>query len=110
MIVECKSYNPKNKVDRDEVMTLAQKMTSLKAQKAMMFSTSGFQSGAIQFAKENKIALIQVMDGNTSYVTKSYNNDPPKRTGNYVGWLVMEEHGKVTNSLASPKTFSKALL
>mgnify|MGYP000956891349 FL=1 len=39
----------------------------------MLFSTSRFQQGAIDFAKKHGIALVQVIDGKLLYNVKSVN-------------------------------------
>lgn len=43
VLVECKRYS--NPVRRDLVLTLQSKLQDVRAQKAMMFSTGGFQRG-----------------------------------------------------------------
>ena len=58
ILAECKYH--KTPVKRDYVMILNQKRESLKAQRSVMFSTSGYQSGAIEFAKEHKIGLFKL--------------------------------------------------
>ena len=60
VICECKQY--KNRVKRDKVILLADKIRSIGAHKGILLSTSGFQSGAIEYAKKHGIALIQVYD------------------------------------------------
>lgn len=60
VICECKRY--KKRVDRDKIVILADKVKSIGAQKGILLSTSGFQSGAIRYAKQHGIALIQVFD------------------------------------------------
>jgi len=60
VIIECKRY--KNKVKRELVAVLHSKMNSIGAQKGIMISTSGFQYGAVQYAKAHGIALIQIID------------------------------------------------
>lgn len=57
---ECKQY--KNRVNREKVVVLADKVRALGAQKGILLSTAGFQSGAIQYAKKHGIALIQIFD------------------------------------------------
>jgi len=88
VLIECKKY--KNPVKRDLVMVLESKLRDTKAQKAMLFSTSGFQSGAIQFAQKHNIALLKVSDESTSYLTKAQSFVVPQQTGSYVGWLIHE--------------------
>ena len=60
IICECKQY--KNRVNREKVVVLGDKVKSLGAHKGILLSTSGFQSGAIQYAKAHGIALFQVFD------------------------------------------------
>lgn len=57
-IVECKSW--KNSVSRDVIMTVEQKRVALKAQKAVVITSGKFQKGAIEYAKNNSIALFQL--------------------------------------------------
>lgn len=74
VIIECKKY--KNSVKRDTVQLLFDKLRTTGTQKGMIFSTSGFQSGAIKFAEEHGIALIKVFDGKLNYFTKSKTTEP----------------------------------
>ena len=60
ILCECKQY--KSKVKREIVQTLEGKIRSLGVHRGIILSTSGFQSGAITYAKEHGIALIQVYD------------------------------------------------
>ena len=69
IICECKQY--KNRVNRDKVMILDKKIQSLGAQKGILMSTAGFQSGAIQYAHEHGIALIQVFDTRENWYSHS---------------------------------------
>ncbi len=59
----------------------------------MIFSTSGFQSGAYKFADEHGIALIRITEGRYTYITKSAGEqtydppswaDVPKYVGEYI--------------------------
>lgn len=69
VIVECKHL--KRKVERQEVQILHAKLQSLGAQKGMLFSSSGFQSGAIDYADAHGIALVQLVSGDSNWFTKS---------------------------------------
>lgn len=60
-LIECKRYS--NPIEREKVMILQQKLLSTGCQKGMIFSTSEFQSGAIEFAKIHGIALVHVQRG-----------------------------------------------
>jgi restriction system protein len=73
VLVECKRY--RNAVNRDLVLALYAKLLDVRAHKAMMFSTGGFQRGTIEYAAEYNIALITLKDGRASYETR--NDGPP---------------------------------
>lgn len=78
VLVECKRY--KNKVERKTVQLLNGKLQSTGAHKGMIFATSGFQTGAIEYAEAHGIALIRVIEGRFTYFTKSHGSqkfDPP---------------------------------
>ncbi|MGF6283244.1 restriction endonuclease [Pseudomonas silensiensis] len=105
ILVECKHY--KNPVKRETLQALYDKMRSVGAQKCALFTTSGFQSGALRYAEIHKIATVKVVDGRSTYFTKAFGaqliepppwaNIPPVS-----GWLidgshfsiVSEEHGE----------------
>lgn len=78
VLVECKRYN--RPVERDHVMTLWAKLQDTSAQKAMLFATCGFQSGALKFAESKNIATLTFIAGDFLYETKSHdspNESPP---------------------------------
>lgn len=60
ILCECKQYT--SPVKRERVELLEGRMRSLGMHKGILLSTSGFQSGAIKYAKSHGIALIQVFD------------------------------------------------
>lgn len=69
VLIECKKY--RGAVEREQVQVLHGKVGSLGAHKGMLFTTSGFQSGAIKYAAAHGIALVSVADGEASYQTRS---------------------------------------
>lgn len=69
VVVECKRHS--RPIARDFVLTLKGKVDALGAHKGMMFSTSGFQKGAIEYAQAHGIALFHVDNGSTSLLAKS---------------------------------------
>ncbi len=90
VLVECKRH--KSDIKREVVQVLCDKLRATGTQKGMLFSTSGFQSGACKFAEEHGIALIRVIEGRYTYVTKSNDKqtyepppwaDIPKYIGQY---------------------------
>ncbi|WP_411880032.1 restriction endonuclease [Polaromonas sp. YR568] len=75
IIVECKRYS--RKVEREVLLALQAKKEDVRAQKAMIFSTSGFQSRAIDYASEKGICCVSFLDGQALMMTKGF--DAPKR-------------------------------
>lgn len=70
-LVECKKYN--GAVTREKVQVLFDKIRAVGAQKGILATTSYFQSGAISYAKNHGIALIQIVDGKLTYEVRSLN-------------------------------------
>lgn len=68
VLVECKRHA--NKIKRETVQILHDKLRATGAQKGMLFSTSSFQEGAHIYAEANGIALIRVIEGRFTYFTK----------------------------------------
>ena len=69
VLVECKRYS--SKVKREVVQLLHQKLQSIGAHKGIVCCTSGFQKGALKYAKNHGIACIEVVPGETTFHTKS---------------------------------------
>jgi restriction system protein len=69
VLIECKHH--KRKIERKDVQVLHSRLQSLGAQKGMIFSTAGFQTGAIQFAEQHGIALCYLVEGKSNWFTKS---------------------------------------
>ena len=84
VLIECKRYN--KPVNRDLVMVLCAKLQSTAMHKGIMYSTSGFQSGAIKYARKHGIALIHLQDGSSTALTKSERS--VHLTNTYVGWVL----------------------
>lgn len=59
-LVECKWYN--HKVDVSEVEEFRSKMEDIGAHKGLMFTTVGFQDGAVKYAKAYGIGLARLSD------------------------------------------------
>lgn len=68
-IGECKRH--KNPVKRNVVQVLHDKIRELGAHKGIVFSTGGFQRGAIEYATKHGIALVEVMEGRFTLKAKS---------------------------------------
>ena len=68
ILVECKRYS--QPVEREKLLALWAKLQDVKAHKAMMFATCGFQSGALSYAESYGIATIAFVEGSFLYGTK----------------------------------------
>ena len=69
ILVECKRW--RRPVDRNVVLAHALKVRNTASHKGMIFSTSGFQRGALEAAAEEGIATVAFVDGNARYETRS---------------------------------------
>jgi restriction system protein len=69
VLVECKRH--RRPVERDVILGVHAKAQEIGAQKSIVFSTSGFQRGAVEFATSAGIALVIFVDGKHTYVTRS---------------------------------------
>ena len=97
VLVECKRCS--RPVERDHVMTLWAKLQDISAQKAMMFSTSGFQAGALEYAKSKNIATVIFVAGEFLYETKALNTPsvPPPwvKLPRFAGIITIQLDGKI---------------
>ena len=105
VLVECKNH--KNHIKREQVQMLHAKQVSLSAQKAMLFATNPFQDGAVEYANQHGIALVQLASGETLYFTKGGDHTTlPDSLPAYVGWLIAQHSGAtggVSYSLVEPR-------
>jgi restriction system protein len=87
VIVECKRH--KNSIKRELVQVLHDKVRSLGAHKGMMFSTSEYQSGAVEFATAHGLALFWVQTGSTVAIAKNEDAPTPVGKPEFVAWRVL---------------------
>ncbi|MEK4039423.1 restriction endonuclease [Paenibacillus sp. FSL F4-0122] len=66
VIVECKRYT--RPVEREKIVVLADKVRSLGAHKGILISTSGFQSGATEYARKHGVALLQIFNKEVMHI------------------------------------------
>ena len=69
VLVECKKHS--NPIPRSYVELLSSRLQSIGAHKGILVATTGFQSGAIEFAKEHGVALVRIVEGDAIYETRS---------------------------------------
>lgn len=101
VLVECKRHL--SPVKRDAVLALESKLRDVGAHKAMLFSTAGFQRGALEYAAQRGIATVTFIDGRLTYETKGVGvrHEPPPWANipRLAGWFVSVEDGKIHCSL-----------
>lgn len=108
-IVECKHF--KNKIKRDYVQILYNKVQSLGAHKGIFVTSSDYQSGAIKFANAHGIALLLLRPGqDVEFVTKS-----PEKTRNPLPDYILQEIPKygfiwLTNNIEIPLNAKGSLI
>ncbi len=100
VLVECK--HERRKVERQDVQILRDKLRSTGAQKGMLFSISGFQDGAIEYADVHGIALVQLASGSSSWFTRSAGPPAPAppwaNIPEFIGWWC---HGNSMSAMSS---------
>jgi len=100
VLVECKRYS--RPVERETLLSLWAKLQDVKAHKAMIFATCGFQSGALEYAGKYGIAAVAFVEGRFSYERRciGLSASPPPWAGvpEYAGILMAREDGRVSCS------------
>ncbi len=105
VLAECKRHS--HPIKRDVVQILNDRLRSTGAHKGFVFATAAFQSGAIEYAAKNGIALVQIASGRTTYIQATWGAPPPLPPGvpKYVGWhLERNDQGNVNLGLISTKS------
>jgi Restriction endonuclease len=87
IIFECKRH--KDPVKRSDAEVLLTKLQSTGAQKCVVVAATGFQSGALEFAKAHGIACVRLIDNAWTYLTRRTTAaTPPVLTGAYSGYAM----------------------
>jgi restriction system protein len=91
VLIECKHH--KRPIKREVVQVLHDKLRAVGGHKGIIFATASFQSGAIEYAQRNGVALIHFADARTTIIAKRDGAKPELSVGMspYVGWLVQWE-------------------
>lgn len=97
VLVECKRH--KNPVKRDAIQILESKLRDVGGHKAMVFSTAGFQRGALEYAAKRGVATITLIDGRLTYETRDGGPpiDPPRSANvpHFAGFALSVEDGAI---------------
>ena len=94
VLIECKHH--RTPIKREVIQVLNDRIKSLGAQKGILFSTSKFQSGCIEYAEQHGIALVRLIEGKYLYETKSFdklNRYIPEGPSKYVGEYIYDKKG-----------------
>lgn len=101
VVVECKRYS--RPVDREKELVLWAKLQDVRAHKATMFATCGFQTGALDYARYKGIATVVFTDGSFFYQTKALGPRPSPppwlNLPRYTGAFVVKTGPKVSTSM-----------
>jgi restriction system protein len=109
ILMECKHHRNLSNARCFRCFTI-DRLHSVGAHKGMVFATSGFQSGAVEYAQAHGIALVQVVDGTAFYRAWDGLDLPlselPPEVPKYGGWLVsLNEGGQETYSAVTRGRF-----
>jgi restriction system protein len=80
-LFECKRHS--SPVKREHVQVLHDKLRSTGAHKGIVVASSGFQSGALSYAKTHGIGCVRLIDGAWTYETRDLIRREPEPTGQY---------------------------
>ncbi|MGA2317064.1 MAG: restriction endonuclease [Thermodesulfobacteriota bacterium] len=101
ILIECKKYS--RPVEREKILALWAKLQDVGGHKAMMFATSGFQSGALKFAKTKGIATITFVQGSFLYETRGLDTPsvplPWADLPAYAGIMLREEEETIHSTV-----------
>lgn len=112
VLFECKRHA--SPVKREHVQVLHAKMQSTGAQKGVVVAASGFQSGALEYARVHGIACVRLVDDAWTYLTRTISAQrmTPCPTGTYAGYVITagEEDYSFAMLTGSPDNVREMLL
>ena len=83
-LFECKRHA--TPVKREHVQVLHDKLRSTGAHKGIVVAASGFQSGALNYAKAHGIGCVRLQNGSWTYETRDWTRQVPQSTGQYIAY------------------------
>jgi restriction system protein len=102
-LFECKRHA--SPVKREDVQVLHDKLRSTSAHKGVVVAASGFQKGALVYAKTHGIACVRLVDGAWTYETRDLTPVIPQPTGHYVAYARhLTDGGRYGNTLLNAET------
>jgi Restriction endonuclease len=99
VLFECKRHA--SAVKREHVQVLHAKMQSTRAQKGVLVAASGFQSGALQYARAHGIACVRLVDDAWTYMSRTMTpqRPAPDPTGIYTGYVISADDDYYTSAM-----------
>lgn len=91
VLVECKHH--RRRVERGLVQHLSDKVHSVRAQKGIMFSTGGYQDGAIEYAKARSVALVHLTPGGPISESRSLDGHDGASREHDLWWVYWRPEG-----------------
>ncbi|MFD3427516.1 restriction endonuclease [Nocardia fluminea] len=105
ILFECKRHT--SAVKRSDVQVLHTKLQSIGAQKGVVVAATGFQSGALEFAKAHGIACVRLVDDAWTYVTRHTAADASLApTGNYAGFAMTPDDDDYDFTMLTGSTYN----
>ncbi|HEX7904875.1 MAG TPA: restriction endonuclease [Chitinophagaceae bacterium] len=86
ILIECKRW--KSKVDRQIINVMAATIDDLNANKGVIFTTKGYEEGAIQYARSKNIDI---------FIIRDVAEDEWGKPGRFVWFYLQTFNGKITN-------------
>jgi len=112
VLFECKRHA--SPVKREHVQVLHTKMQSTGAHKGVLVAASGFQSGALHYARTHGIACVRLADDAWTYLSRSTSAERtvPRPTGSYTAYMLTADEDDYAFAVltGSPANIRKMLL
>ncbi len=99
MLFECKRHA--SAVKREDVQVLNDKLRSTGAHKGVVVAASGFQRGALEYARMHRIAFVRLVDGAWVYESRGVNPAAPQAFGSYIAYARQLTDAGYSNTLLS---------
>lgn len=109
MLFECKRHA--SPVKRQHLQVLAEKMQSNGAHKGVVVAATGFQRGALEYARIHGVACVRLLDGAWMHESRDSKSDTRRTTGTYVAYSnELFERGYSNTLLTKQQGYVRELL
>jgi restriction system protein len=109
VLFECKQHA--SPVKREDVQVLRDKLRSTGAHKGVVIAATGFQRGALVYARTHGIACVRLADGAWTYELRHMASALPQPFGSYVSYeLYLTERGYGNTMLSGQRDYARAAL